>query len=312
MLKISPIIDFAAVAATMSPNTGYLIVDKLATTVDGFYYNHWSQPPWINEARDKFVVFILLLANFMQGYASYIVWRDRGGFQNATVPFAAYTSQIMLFWVHCVAFLRFQSIIWSLVAIILTFIAASGTAFLFFLISPQAGQLMVPYLAWLLHELFRDSWRYTNIQLGLRSYPSDGRSSRDMRDGQSASNTKIKRRPTGYPKGKAAKASGKTEDAPQKGTSKKLVAEKEPSLPFVQDVNTTKHPALQKGETAPKPEVSGGDRSKMGYNPKTAPKRLVEEDSSKKQIMRFPPEFQDAKQNHKGQTEGDSRKRPPA
>uniref|UniRef100_A0A1B6MRF1 TspO/MBR-related protein n=1 Tax=Graphocephala atropunctata TaxID=36148 RepID=A0A1B6MRF1_9HEMI len=79
------------------------------------------------------------------GYASYLVWKDGGGFSGARLPLAMYGLQLALnfFWTSK------NNLKMAFINNLLVDVAAVGTTIMFHDVTPLAGYMMVPCLVWL-------------------------------------------------------------------------------------------------------------------------------------------------------------------
>jgi len=84
------------------------------------------------------------------GYASYLVYKEGGGFNDTThLPLALYGTQLALNFAWSPIFFRKKSIKGGLITIVLLDTAVAGTAYLFYKVTPTAGYIFIPFLAWL-------------------------------------------------------------------------------------------------------------------------------------------------------------------
>ncbi|EDW77676.1 uncharacterized protein Dwil_GK24622 [Drosophila willistoni] len=86
------------------------------------------------------------------GYASYLVWRDGGGFSSgseAQLPLLAYGTQLALNWAWTPIFFGKHNIKAALIDILAVTTTASVCGVLFYKVNKTAGLIFVPYVAWL-------------------------------------------------------------------------------------------------------------------------------------------------------------------
>ncbi|XP_053950391.1 translocator protein [Anastrepha ludens] len=84
------------------------------------------------------------------GYASYLVWRDGGGFSGeAHLPLIAYGTQLALNWAWTPIFFGQRNIKGGLIDIIALTATSTACGILFFKVNKVAGLLFIPYVAWL-------------------------------------------------------------------------------------------------------------------------------------------------------------------
>uniref|UniRef100_A0A1B6MHP0 Translocator protein n=1 Tax=Graphocephala atropunctata TaxID=36148 RepID=A0A1B6MHP0_9HEMI len=84
------------------------------------------------------------------GYASYLVWKDGGGFNGpAKLPLAMYGVQLALNFSWGPLFFGKHALKEAFCEILLLDAAVAGTGYMFYQVSPLAGYLFIPYLMWL-------------------------------------------------------------------------------------------------------------------------------------------------------------------
>ena len=84
------------------------------------------------------------------GYASYLVWKNGGGFGGAArFPLMLYTGQFALNMAWTPIFFGMHELKWSSVEIVALTAAATATGISFYNIDKIAGYLFIPYVAWL-------------------------------------------------------------------------------------------------------------------------------------------------------------------
>ncbi|KAK9890902.1 hypothetical protein WA026_012244 [Henosepilachna vigintioctopunctata] len=84
------------------------------------------------------------------GYASYIAFKDGGGFTGAAkLPLLLYGTNLLANWAWTPIFFGAKDLDLALCEINLITVTAIGTGYLFYKINPLAGYLFIPYVAWL-------------------------------------------------------------------------------------------------------------------------------------------------------------------
>ncbi|XP_041985434.1 translocator protein-like [Aricia agestis] len=84
------------------------------------------------------------------GFASYMVWRDCGGFTNKSIlPLTLYGGQLVINWMWTPVFFRLHQIGLALIHIIALDAAAAACTASFIAVNKNTVYFMVPYLAWL-------------------------------------------------------------------------------------------------------------------------------------------------------------------
>ncbi|EDS43551.1 translocator protein [Culex quinquefasciatus] len=82
------------------------------------------------------------------GYASYLVWKDGGGFSgSAKGPLILYGTQLTLNWAWTLIFFKLRSFKWSFVESLAAVVATGATGFAFSKVNKIAGYLFIPYFA---------------------------------------------------------------------------------------------------------------------------------------------------------------------
>ncbi|KAH0561470.1 translocator protein [Cotesia glomerata] len=82
------------------------------------------------------------------GYASYLVYRDGGGFENAAVPLSIYGANVALNWIWTPIFFGAHNIKLALYEIVALWGSTVVLGISFFKVNKLAGGLIMPYLAW--------------------------------------------------------------------------------------------------------------------------------------------------------------------
>jgi len=155
-------ISWPAVGAVALPILGGHLSGYLGRENYGAWYDSLKKPDW-KPPRLAFPIVWTSLYSGM-GYASYLVWKEGGGFHGtAQLALAAYGTQLSLNFAWSPIFFGQRSIKGGLIDIALLDAAAIGTTFLFYKVHPTAGYILVPYLAWLAlatalnYRIFKDN-----------------------------------------------------------------------------------------------------------------------------------------------------------
>jgi len=136
------------IGAVVLPNLGGLVNAKLTQANIEHWYHKLKFPTF----RPPNWVFGPVWTSLYSGmgYASYLVWRDGGGFQgDAMLPLAAYGTQLALNWAWTPIFFGQHNIKGAFMEIIALTGAASACGMLFYRVNNVAGLIFIPYVAWL-------------------------------------------------------------------------------------------------------------------------------------------------------------------
>uniref|UniRef100_A0A1B6GY58 Translocator protein n=1 Tax=Cuerna arida TaxID=1464854 RepID=A0A1B6GY58_9HEMI len=147
MLNLEPL-PWPAVGAVALPLFGSRLISYSLGGTPGPWSERLKTPKW----RPPRVAFPIVWSGLYtgMGYASYLVWKESGGFDGpARLPLAMYGAQLALNFSWSPIFFGMRSIKGALINILVLDVAAAGTAYLFYHETPLAGYLMVPYLVWL-------------------------------------------------------------------------------------------------------------------------------------------------------------------
>ncbi|KAF6208915.1 hypothetical protein GE061_014657 [Apolygus lucorum] len=117
------------------------------------------------------------------GLASFLVWDEAGGFEEARIPLTFYAAQLALYWTYYPVLFHFGAYEWSLIHISLATLASVITTIQFTKVNDTAGLLMMPYLfymAYSVHHNYKvgvEEWKQRQMGLKvsqlLRRYSTD-------------------------------------------------------------------------------------------------------------------------------------------
>ncbi|EDS33922.1 translocator protein [Culex quinquefasciatus] len=121
---------------------GYLTRQEIKGWYQGLNFPSFRPPNWVFGP-----VWTSLYAGM--GYASYLVWRDGGGFNGiARGPLILYGAQLALNWAWTPIFFKRHELKWSFVELLALTGSVAATGFAFFNVNKLAGYLFIPYFAW--------------------------------------------------------------------------------------------------------------------------------------------------------------------
>ncbi|XP_072379523.1 translocator protein-like [Diabrotica undecimpunctata] len=138
------------------PAIGFTILPNLGGIAGGFITRRSINPWYENLKKPKCKppnwafgpVWTTLYSGM--GYASYLVYRDGGGFQGpAKLPLIVYGVNLAANWAWTPIFFGKKDLQLALIEIQLINGTALGLTYLFHKINPTAGYLIVPYCIWL-------------------------------------------------------------------------------------------------------------------------------------------------------------------
>ncbi|XP_014488904.1 PREDICTED: translocator protein [Dinoponera quadriceps] len=138
-------IVWPAVAATVAPNIGCFIVGYFIKGNIRWYESlkkpSWTPPTWLFGP-----VWIVLYSTL--GYSSYMVWRDGGGFEGASLPLTTYALNIVLNWSWVPLMFGTRHIKWALYEYAALCTNTAALLITFHDVNPIAGYLNIPYMCW--------------------------------------------------------------------------------------------------------------------------------------------------------------------
>jgi translocator protein len=117
----------------------------LASANAGSFYAQLDQPSWRPPAWLFGPVWSVLY--LMMGVAAWLIWK-RDGFAGARLPLVVFIVQLALNALWTWLFFAWRLGMWSVIEIAALWLLILLTLVLFWRRRPLAGQLLVPYLAW--------------------------------------------------------------------------------------------------------------------------------------------------------------------
>lgn len=140
-------INWEALGAVILPNIGGIgggVITKNSLP----WYEGLNKPSWRPPNYAFGIVWTSIYSSI--GYASYLVYKEGGGFDGAAkVPLIVYGSNLLLNWAWTPIFFGAKRLDVALYEIQLINATALATGYLFYKINPVAGYIFIPYCAWL-------------------------------------------------------------------------------------------------------------------------------------------------------------------
>lgn len=140
-------IVWPAVGATILPNLGGWAGGLITAKNINPWYESLRKPDWRPPNWAFGPIWTTLYCSM--GYASYLVWRDGGGFAGeAGCPLALYGINLGLNWAWTPIFFGAKSLKWSFYEILAVLGSSAATTTAFYQVNRTAGYLLFPYVAW--------------------------------------------------------------------------------------------------------------------------------------------------------------------
>jgi len=121
-----------------------LIGSVFTTRSVGSWYLALSKPSWTPPSGVFGPVWTALYV--MMGVAAWLVWRRSG---LATLPISLFAVQLALNVAWSAIFFGMRQPGWAFVDIVALWVAVAATMIAFYRVTPTAGLLLAPYLAWI-------------------------------------------------------------------------------------------------------------------------------------------------------------------
>ncbi|KAK7493141.1 hypothetical protein BaRGS_00015662 [Batillaria attramentaria] len=156
--------DYLAPAlAVLLPNFGAIAGGYMTSwRIDTDWFQKLKKPSWMPPYWIFGPVWTYMYSSM--GYASYLVWRDGGGFDGeAALPLTVYGVQLILNWAFTPLCFGAKSLKWGLIELVGLLGAIAGTMYTFYPVSRLAAGLLVPYFGWvtlataLTYTIWRDN-----------------------------------------------------------------------------------------------------------------------------------------------------------
>lgn len=154
-------ISWPVVVAVVHPNIGGWIGGYITRRNINPWYQSLKKPNWTPPNWAFGPVWTSLYCTM--GYSSYLVWRDGGGFEGASLPLAVYGMNLALNWSWTPLFFGAHNIKLALYEIVALWGSTVAVAITFYKVNSTAGYLIIPYLAWnslamaLNYTIYRDN-----------------------------------------------------------------------------------------------------------------------------------------------------------
>ncbi|CAH0597600.1 unnamed protein product [Chrysodeixis includens] len=152
-IKDIAMLHWPALGSIILPNVGgwtngIIFAGKIRREGQQSWYDELKKPSW-NPPKWVFGPAWTILYSSM-GYASYIVYKECGGFTDeAVLPLSLYGGQLLLNWAWTPIFFGLHDLKLAFIEIAVLSGAAVATTVSFASVNKTAGALLLPYLAWL-------------------------------------------------------------------------------------------------------------------------------------------------------------------
>ncbi|XP_072046194.1 translocator protein-like [Amphiura filiformis] len=134
-------------AAVVLPNLGgflgsFYTRKNIRTWYESLQKPWWRPPNWVFGPMWTYLYSTM-------GYASYLVWKDGGGFDGAMVPLGLYGTSLALNWIWSPIYFGYHKM--GLASgVIVAYLGVTGlTAYSFWSINKTASYLLFPLMGWL-------------------------------------------------------------------------------------------------------------------------------------------------------------------
>lgn len=142
-------VNWQAVGAVLAPFPGAFLGSYITrSNIKNWYDKNLKKPDWRPPNWAFGPVWTYLYGTM--GYASYLVWRDGGGFSGeaAKLPLALYGTQLALNWAWTPLFFGAKKLKLAFYEICALWLAVAATGLSFYQVNKTAGLLFAPYIGW--------------------------------------------------------------------------------------------------------------------------------------------------------------------
>jgi benzodiazapine receptor len=141
-------VNYGMIGAMILPNVGGWLGGIITSKNIKPWYENLNKPSWRPPNWAFGPVWTCLYTGM--GFASYLVYRDGGGFNgDARVPLALFGTQLALNWAWTPIFFYYHTLGWSLVEMLALYGSVLACSASFYKVNRTAGLIMIPYLIWL-------------------------------------------------------------------------------------------------------------------------------------------------------------------
>nr|BAN20646.1 mitochondrial benzodiazepine receptor, putative [Riptortus pedestris] len=138
--------------AILLPNVGGIFIGAVFNPKRTNFYDNLKKPSW-NPPSWVFAPAWTTLYSSM-GYASYLIWKNGGGSEDANLALTVYAAQLLVNWAWSIMFFGLESTKLGLVNFSILIPLVIACTHCFFVVNTTAGLLMVPYILWLSFAVF--------------------------------------------------------------------------------------------------------------------------------------------------------------
>ncbi|XP_001607853.1 translocator protein [Nasonia vitripennis] len=139
-------ISWPVVVATVHPNLGGWAGGIITRKNINPWYESLKKPTWTPPKWAFAPIWTTIYCSM--GYASHLVLRDSGSWENAALPLSIYGANLALNWAWTPIFFGAHQVKWALYEIIALWGTTAALGIVFYRVNQTAGLLIAPYLAW--------------------------------------------------------------------------------------------------------------------------------------------------------------------
>nr|XP_012223837.1 PREDICTED: translocator protein-like [Linepithema humile] len=152
--------NWALLIAIIIPTIGGSIIGEVFVKKNMAWYESLKKPKY-NPPKWAFA-FVWTALYCAMGHASYLVWRDGGGFEGAALPLSVYGVNLALNWLWTPLFFGMHQLKWSLYEVVMLDASTAALGIVFYPVNSVAGYIIIPYFVWVCYATLLNYAIYRN------------------------------------------------------------------------------------------------------------------------------------------------------